>query len=262
MMERLPEIIPVAPTITRNEMSFEWNHEAVKEYLTTVTEKYIGLVVTDENLKDMEKARREIVRLRTAISKFKADGKRKMQEPANRFAHQCDELIAVVEDVEAPISMQLSKYEDARKARLTESITREYQMKASAMGLDMAYWQLDMKKEWFNKTAKWSDTCCAIDSLILSQLEKQKADDEEAPKTVQDASETVEDEITQAEAKGSTEGKLCNSTAVQDSYLLITISFTAKKQDEERLRSYAKELEESICGFGAFPIVSIEEAGR
>lgn len=174
-METLPEIIPVRPVITKDELNFDWNQEEVKAYLKAVTEKYVGLVVTAENLPDMEKARREVVRFRTAITKFKADGKRRLKVPADQFAAQCDELIAVVKDVEEPIAMQLSKYEEERKQKLTESITREYQAKASAMGLDMEHWQLDMDARWFNKTAKWSDTCNAIDEMIRGQIAQQKA---------------------------------------------------------------------------------------
>lgn len=174
-MERLPDIIPVAPAITKNELQFDWNHEEVKAYLKEVTEKYVGLVVTEENLPDMEKARREITSFRTAITRFKQDGKRKLKAPAERFARECDDLLKVVEGVEGPIAVQLAKYEAARKMELKKEIITEYQMKASAMGLDMDYWQLDIADRWLNKTQKWSETCCAIDSLIKQQLEQQKA---------------------------------------------------------------------------------------
>ena len=90
-METLPEIIPERPVITKDELNFDWNQEEVKAYLKAVTEKYVGLVVTAENLPDMEKARREVVRFRTAITKFKADGKRRLKVPADQFAAQCDE---------------------------------------------------------------------------------------------------------------------------------------------------------------------------
>lgn len=175
-METLPIIETVKPEITRNNLDFAWNFEACKKYLEDITEKYCGLTATEENLPDFEKARREVVRLRTALTKFKADGKRKLKEPSERFARQCDELIAVVTDVEMPLNSQIEKYEGDRKAKLAETINREYQAKASAMGLDMRFWdEFQMVPKWFNKTQKWSDTCNAIDGIIKGQLEKQKA---------------------------------------------------------------------------------------
>lgn len=257
-MEQLPEIVPVNPVITRNEVAFEWNHEEVKKYLQEVTEKYVGLIVTDENLADMEKAKREIVRFRTAIAKFKGDGKRRLKAPADRFARQCDELIRVVEDVEMPISSQLAKYEDARKARLKESIVREYQAKASALGLDMANWQLDEDSKWYNKTQKWGDTCIAIDRLIKQQVEEQNAKwaAEGIAKMTQDAPAEAEGEITH---EGSADGAEAKAEGNKKTYLEVTISFTADADMRELVHELVGKLNTHIMNYGAFPMVSVEE---
>lgn len=172
--EKMPTVVLVEPEITESNLSFKWNFEKVKNSLEAFTEKYKGLVVTDDNLKDMEKARREVVHIRTALSKFRADGRRKLKEPSDRFSKQCDELIAVVTDVEMPINQQLEVYEEKRREELKERITSEYRAKASNMGLDIRFWQLDMPERWFNRTQKWSETCNDVDRLIKDQLVHQK----------------------------------------------------------------------------------------
>lgn len=172
--EKVPTVVLVEPEITENNLSFKWNFEKVKDSLEAFTEKYRGLVVTDDNLKDMEKARREVVHIRTALSKFRADGRRKLKAPSDTFSRQCDELIAVVTDVEMPINQQLEVYEEKRREELKERITSEYRAKASNMGLDMRFWQLDMPEKWFNRTQKWSETCNDVDRLIKDQLVHQK----------------------------------------------------------------------------------------
>lgn len=172
--EKMPTVVLVEPEITESNLSFKWNFEKVKNSLEAFTEKYRGLVVTDENLKDMEKARREVVHIRTALSKFRADGRRKLKAPSDTFSRQCDELIAVVTDVEMPINQQLEVYEEKRREELKERITKEYQAKASAIGLDMRFWQLDIPEKWFNRTQKWSETCNDVDRLIKDQLVHQK----------------------------------------------------------------------------------------
>ncbi len=259
-MENLPEIVPVSPVITRNEVAFEWNHEEVKKYLEGVTEKYVGLIVTDENLADMEKVKREIVRFRTAITKFKGDGKRRLKAPADRFARQCDELIRVVEDVEIPISTQLKKYEDARKERLRESIVREYQAKASAMGLDAANWQLDEDSKWYNKTQKWGDTCIAIDRLIKRQVEGQNAKwaAESVAKIAQDDAESAGSEITHEEGADGADTEINDSTG-KEAYLAVKISFTTGADMRELVNKLVGELSDRIIRYGAFPMVSIEK---
>lgn len=179
-METLPTIAPIEPTIIKNNLDFEWNHKEVEAYLLAITEKYRGLTATEETLPAFEKSKREVVRLRTALTKFKAEGKRKLTSPANRFAKKCDSLLAIVEEVEMPINAQLAQFEERRVTKLKEEIETEYQAKASVMCLDMSYWELDYPKKWFNKTQKWSDTCCDIDNLIKEQLARQKADEDRA----------------------------------------------------------------------------------
>ena len=170
----LPAIQPVMPKIEKQEFNFQWNHEEVKEYLISATEKYAGLVVTDENLKDMEKAKREITSIRTAIQKFQIRGKSELRKPVNVFDEQCKELLKVVNAVEAPLKEQLDKYETVRRDKLTAQISREYAAKATAVGLLEKYWQLDIDEKWLNKTAKWSETCVSIDHLKAELIDSRK----------------------------------------------------------------------------------------
>lgn len=170
----------IEPRIISNQLDFCWNYEEVKAGLAAFAEKYRGLIVTDENMDDMEKARREIVHARTSITKFKAEGKKKLMEPANTFADQCDGLLSVVQEVEMPIVKQLRIYDEKRKEQIVEKVNDYYKRRASEMSLDMIYWpeSLPVKSEWLNKTQRWKDTCADIDSIILGQLNKQREDEE------------------------------------------------------------------------------------
>lgn len=169
----------IEPRITVNQLDFQWNYEEVKAGLAAFADKYKGLIVTDENLPDMEKARREIVHARTSITKFKTEGKKKLMEPANTFASQCDGLLAVVQEVEMPIVAQLRKYDEQRKEQIVARVNEYYQRRASEMSLDMKYWpeSLPIQAKWLNKTQKWEDTCGDIDSIILGQINQQREDE-------------------------------------------------------------------------------------
>lgn len=170
----------IEPRITVNQLDFQWNYDEVKAGLETFADKYRGLIVTDENLPDMEKARREIVHARTAITKFKTEGRKKLLEPANVFSKQCDGLLEVVQEVEMPINAQLRKYDEQRRALIAERANEFYRKRASEMGLDMTYWpeSLPMQDKWMNKTQKWEDTCGDIERIIFGQLSQQREDEE------------------------------------------------------------------------------------
>ena len=170
------EIIPVVyPEIKREEISVVWNHDDIAHSLNEMLEKYRGLIVTDENEKDMQKARREVVSIRTKLERFKKMVRAKFDAPKNEFSAKCDRLIKMVSDVEKPIADQLEYYEEQRKQELAERIHAEFFERCEKAGVKDEYRGLDFKSKWFNKTQKWLDTLDDIDIEVASCLTFQKA---------------------------------------------------------------------------------------
>lgn len=147
-------IEPVLPQIISSEVKVEANFEKVKAYLVGITERYKGLVVTDENLKDMEKTHREIVKMRTSLVSFRGKGRKEFKKPMDAFSSQCDKLLDIVAEVEDPLTKQLDIYEEKRRNSVLEEIKREYNAKADAAGIREEFRSLDIKSSWTNKTAK------------------------------------------------------------------------------------------------------------
>lgn len=171
-------IIPaVEPKIISEVLPVKTNFEDVEAYLSNLVEKYTGLVVTDENQKDMEKTLREVVSIRTGIQKFEINGKRQLKKPVDDFARQCKNLLAIVNSVEAPLKEQLDIYENRRRDDIRAAIEREWEAKADAAGLRAEYRELDPLAAWFNKTQKWSDTCIEIDHIISERKSAQTTAD-------------------------------------------------------------------------------------
>ena len=175
-----PSIEHVSPQIISSEVAVTWNFEKVKASLEKTAEKYKGLVVTDENLKDMEKTHREIVKMRTSLISFRSKGRKEFKKPMDVFSSQCDKLLDIVASVEDPLTKQLDIYEERRRNSVSEEIKREYNAKADAAGIREEFRSLDINSSWTNKTAKWSETCIAIDQLVNAHQLVQKAADNQA----------------------------------------------------------------------------------
>ena len=175
----LPAIVPVEPQITKNETNFVWNYESIEQYLSSVTAKYAHLVVTDDNVDDMGKVKREVVSLRTHLQKFERATKTKLKKPADDFSLQCRSLYQIIADVEEPLQEQLQQYEDKRIAGVMEAIRREIAAKAQAVGVRDTYLtQVEWNPKWTNKTAKWSETVVEIDHEMVRLKAVQQADDD------------------------------------------------------------------------------------
>ena len=159
----------------------DWNFEALKSDLANMTEQYKGLVVTDDNLEDMEKVHREVVGLRTKITKFKSKVKAELDAPYKKFDAQIKELLAVVDSVESPMVGQLNKYEHERREKKAKGIRQYIDRKADEIGLDRRYSdEVVVADKWLNRTQKWTDTENDILMKIAWYLDIQKQDRDRA----------------------------------------------------------------------------------
>lgn len=150
--------IEVYPELQSKPMPVLWNYETIEHALRAALEKYRGLIVTDENLKDMEKAHREIVSYRTQLERFKKRVRAEYDKPKNEFTDRCNKLLNIVAQVEAPIRTQLDEYETRRTDTLKETIHATFFEMANRAGIASDFATLDFKDKWLNRTQKWKDT--------------------------------------------------------------------------------------------------------
>ena len=174
----ITEIQIVEPQILSADLSITTNFEDVKNNLQVITEKYKGLVVTDQNQKDMEKTLREVVSLRTSIQKFEINGKRKLRKPVDQFAEACKELLKIVNEAERPLREQLDAYEARRQEGVTKVILHKYEEMALDAGIREEFRSCDILSKWMNKTAKLKATYEDIARLVSEQAAAQKQHDD------------------------------------------------------------------------------------
>lgn len=178
-VQKLPELIPVKPEMFEVAIKADWNKATVQEYLVAVTERYKGLVVTDENVDDMAKTLREIVKLRTSLKSFKTKGMKQLKEPANNFNYEIEQLMGIIANVELPLKTQLDGYEKKRQEELETKFGKEIELKAQSAGLrDEFVREFNVDPRWYNKTYKWSQICKDIDAEIGQLSELQRLSDE------------------------------------------------------------------------------------
>ena len=151
--EALPVAIDLEPKTLSLVQEFSWNFEEIKTALASKIAQYAGLVVTDENLKDMEKTQKEIVSLRVKISKFQLQVKRELAKPYGNFELQIKDLSGLVESVERPIKDQLDVYENKRRAEKSIMVQAMINELSQQMGLEEKYsQQIVVADNYLNRT--------------------------------------------------------------------------------------------------------------
>ena len=81
----------------------QMNFEEVKASLIAGAEKYRGIVVTEESLKDCKVMQKELSKTKNSLDTYRKGIKKEMLIPVTAFENQCKELIGLVAEVESPI---------------------------------------------------------------------------------------------------------------------------------------------------------------
>lgn len=181
-METVDVIVQPAiePQVIDSNLTLTWNNAELAKYLEEKLEKYNGLVVTEDNLKEMKSVLKEIVSIRTKLTRFGADKKRELKIPYNTFTAELEQVLAVVSRVENPIANQIGEFEQREMLKRKDFVLNTIAEKSQALGIREEYMNraLPNPKWWENKTAKMSDVALAIDEMVKNVLEQQENDDD------------------------------------------------------------------------------------
>lgn len=181
-METVDVIVQPAiePQVIDSNLTLTWNNTELAKYLEEKLEKYNGLVVTEDNLKEMKSVLKEIVSIRTKLTRFGTDKKRELKIPYNTFTAELEQVLAVVSRVENPIANQINEFEQQEMLKRKETVLNMVEDKAQSLGVREEYKNrvIPNPKWWENKTAKMSDVALAIDEMVKNVLEQQQNDDD------------------------------------------------------------------------------------
>lgn len=181
-METVDVIVQSAiePQVIDSNLTMTWNNAELAKYLEEKLEKYNGLIVTEDNLKEMKSVLKEIVSIRTKLTRFGADKKRELKIQYNTFTSELEQVLEVVSRVENPIANQIGEFEQREMLKRKDFVLNTIAEKSQALGIREEYANrvLPNPKWWENKTAKMSDVTIAIDEMLKGVLEQQKNDDD------------------------------------------------------------------------------------
>ena len=181
-METVDVIVQPAiePQVIDSNLTLTWNNAELAKYLEEKLEKYNGLVVTEDNLKEMKSVFKEIVSIRTKLTRFGTDKKRELKIPYNTFTAELEQVLAVVSRVENPIANQIGEFEQQEMLKRKETVLKMVEDKAQSLGIREEYKNRVMPnpKWWENKTAKMSDVALSVEEMLKGVLEQQQNDDD------------------------------------------------------------------------------------
>ena len=101
--------------VQAKQANIETNFTEVRENLKVSLEKYRGLLVSEETLKDCKATQKELAGLRNKVDSYRLETKFKLQEPIKKFEEECKELLSLIVEVEKPIKEGIAKFDEERR---------------------------------------------------------------------------------------------------------------------------------------------------
>ena len=147
-------------------ISIGGNWDNLKGNIQKVVEKYKGTKLTEDNVEYVKTLKKQFVSLRTGVELDFKNYKTAYLDPAESLLKAVKmELLAVIDEGESALGAQLDEYDQRRKDELT-IILKEYVDEAvEKYGLRDEYaTQIQLKKNYYNKTQKEEDTIDDIDA--------------------------------------------------------------------------------------------------
>lgn len=153
------------------------NFEEVKANLVENMEKYKGIVVTEESLKDCKATQRDLAGLRNKIDSYRKDVKKEMEKPIKEFEGKCKELIGLIAEVEKPIKSGISEFDNKRREEKREKAVEIIKEMIKNYELEEKYAnQLTVLDKYLNLSATQKSVMEDIEQRAAALKQQQNVD--------------------------------------------------------------------------------------
>lgn len=155
------------------------NWDSLKANIKKVVDKYKGTQLTEDNVDYVKSLKKQFVSLRTGVELDFKNYKTAYLDPAENLIKAVKaELLAVIDEGESALDKQLDEYDQRRKDELTVILKDYVAESVEKYHLRDEYaTQIQLKKNYYNKTAKEEETIADIDAQAKELADKQSAYD-------------------------------------------------------------------------------------
>jgi hypothetical protein len=180
------ELTIAKPTLNSDKtLSIGGNFAEVGKKIQSVVDRYKNTKLTEDNVEYVKTLKKQFVSLRTGIDRERKEYMKVYITPAKDLVDSmCKELLAIVDSGESALGKQLDEYDQRRKDELTV-ILKEYVADAVAKHnlRDEYATQIQLKKEYYNKTQNEEDSADDIEAQAC-ELEKKQTEHDAGVKLI------------------------------------------------------------------------------
>lgn len=154
--------------------ALSFDAEALKAWALSLTEKYMGLVVTEKAVADAKKDMAELNKAKKSIDDARKEAVRRVSEPIRAFEVQIKEVCAIFDTAYQGLSRQVKAFEDAQREAKRKDVTGLIiEANMNAFG-EPAFLDIPMQDKWLNKTTSLKSIREDIAAIIERHREEEQ----------------------------------------------------------------------------------------
>jgi hypothetical protein len=136
--------------------AIEFNFDTLKTGLTAQLERYQGLLVTEDTLKEAKTDRAALNSLSKSVNDAKISVKKTYMAPYDMFEKQVKEILAIIEKPASAIDEQIKAFEESERQNKYKAIEHFYKTNIGAL-VDLVSIDAVLNPKWANKTVALTD---------------------------------------------------------------------------------------------------------
>ncbi|MBR1497755.1 MAG: DUF1351 domain-containing protein [Oscillospiraceae bacterium] len=104
----------------------DWNREAFMELISGITERYKGIVFTEDQIKEAKAERARLNAMKKAISDRRVQVKKEVMAPYDQFEAEVKEVVALIDGPIEEIDTQIKNYEERQKTEKKDTLRKYF----------------------------------------------------------------------------------------------------------------------------------------
>lgn len=126
------------------------NQGKLERALKAYVNKYSGLVVSEQTLKDDKKVKKELNSLKKQLNSKRIEIHKMFDQPYTDFKASIDGMVSQIDEVVRPIDEGISKFEEQQKQERLEDVKAEITEMAPEYGVSVD--EIEIEDAWLNKS--------------------------------------------------------------------------------------------------------------
>lgn len=150
-------------------LSFDF--ESLKSWALALTEKYNGLVVTEDAVAAVKQDMAELNKTKKAVDDARKEAVRRVSAPIREFEEQIKEITAIFDKAYSGLAGQVRAFEDKEREAKAEKVNAIIADALESRKMEVAAFPIPIQASWLNKTTTLKAVREAVDGIINQRIQ-------------------------------------------------------------------------------------------